>query len=164
MPAATPTVETVATAIKTAMDAIASLGTVYTGFHGYESDVEFILKNSLISSGSMNAWFIDLKNIREVEGRAIGETYELYDIEIRYWSLRTANADWSKEARQKAESVRDAISGAASIFRISSQVQLQTPETVQIEAHGPVDLRQAGGTQMVYLTVLSLAVEARRWV
>jgi hypothetical protein len=42
-------------------------------------------------------------------------------------------------------------------------VQLQTPETVQIESHGQVDLREFGGTQMAYLTVLSLVVEARRW-
>lgn len=163
MPASTPALETIMTAVKTALDAIASLGTVYTGFHGLESDVEFIIKNSLVASGSMNAWFIDLKGTREQEGQAIGEAYEQHELEIRYWSLRTNNANWSKEARQKAESVRDALSGASSVFRIGGQVQLRTPETVQIDSHGQVDLRHFGGTQMAYLTVLSLTVEARRW-
>lgn len=164
MPAATPTVETVIAAIKAEIDAISGIGTVLTGFHTLESDVEFIRNGAYVASGSMDLWFIDLRDADEFEGRAIGETYERYGIEIRYWSLRTNAAGWSKAAREKAESVRDALSGAASIFRIGGQVQLETPETVKIDSHGQVDLRQGdGATQMVYLTVLSMMAEARRW-
>lgn len=164
MPAPTPALETVVTAIKTEMDAIASLGTVLTGLHGLEDDVEFIKKGAYIASGSMNLFFIDLKGVDEVEGDAVGEVYEIYDLEIRYWSLRTNNANWSKEARQKAESVRDKLFGNTAVFRIGGQVQLRTPETVQIESHGPEEIRGTDGSQMVYLTVLSLRVEARRWI
>lgn len=162
--AASPTLEAVISAIKTAMDAISSLGTVYTGFHGLEDDEEFILKNSLISNGSMNAFFIDTLGVDEREGDAAGEIFELYQIEIRYWSLRTNDSDWSKAARQKAEAVRDALSGAAAIFAIGGQRQLVTPETVRIASHGQEDIRGGeAGPQLVYLTRLVLSVEARRW-
>lgn len=160
--APTPTIETVITAIKTAMDAIASLGTVLTGFHTREDEVSVITRGGYISSGSMNLWFIDCKEIRELEGEATQEFYEQYVIQITYWSLRTNNADWSKEARQKAESVRDALTGVSSIFAINYR-QITTPETVQIAEHGPHDIAGAEGTQRVYRTVLELVVEARRW-
>jgi len=101
--AATPTLETVITAIKAAMDAISSLGTVLTGYETVEDQVEVVERGGYISSGSMNLWFIELDGIDEIEGDSPGEVYEQYGIRIRYWSLRTNTADWSKEARQKAE-------------------------------------------------------------
>lgn len=164
MAAATPTVEQVITAIETAMNAISpSIGTVYTSFHTREDDVDFIRINGLISSGSMNAWFIDLVNVEEAEGPAAGEIYEFYQIAIVYWSLRTNNADWSEEARIKAESVRTALSGLAAVFAISSQRQMNTPETVRLLSHGPKEIRGTEGQQMVYETVLGLTAEGRRW-
>ena len=162
--AATPTLETVITAIKAAMDAISSLGTVLTGYETVEDQVEVVERGGYISSGSMNLWFIELDGIDEIEGDSPGEVYEQYGIRIRYWSLRTNTADWSKEARQKAESVRDAVSGLASVFAISSQRQLRTPETVGIASHGPASIRGTEGEHMIYETVLRLSVEARRWI
>lgn len=164
MPAATPTRATVETALKTALDAISSLGTVYKGFHTREDDVEFLKVNSLISAGSANVFFVILAGITEQEGDAAGEVFEFYQYEVRYWSLRTGNADWSTEALAKAESVRDALSGAAAIFAIGGQRQLLAPETVQILSHGPENIRGGeAGDQMVYMTRLGLTVEARRW-
>jgi hypothetical protein len=149
--AATPTLETVITAIKAAIDALgATIGTVYLQFHQFEDDVEFLRNKGLISSSGTNVWFIECAGIEESEGDAAGEIFELYQIEITYWSIRQDNDAWSKEARQKAEQVRDALAGASSIFAIIS--------------HGPRDIRAGEqGVQLVYETKLGLTVEARRW-
>lgn len=164
MTAPAPTRAQVETAIKTALDAISSLGTVYKGFHTLEDDREFLVKNSLISSGSANVFFILPVGSPEREGEAAGEVYVFHQFEIRYWSIRTGVAEWSGEARTKAESVQDTLSGNPAIFRIGGQVQLETPETAQIVSHGPDRIRDGEqGEQMVFLTVLSLVVEARRW-
>lgn len=163
MAAATPTLEQIVTAIKTEMDAIASLGTVLTGFHGFEDDLEFIENGGYKSSGSMNLFFIDVADIQEVEGGAPGEIYERNVVEIRGWFLRTNDADWSKLARQKAESVRDKLAGNGNVFRINGQVQIITPETVQLVSHGQESIRGTEGEQLLYLTVLRLTVESRRW-
>jgi hypothetical protein len=136
MTVATPTQDTVLAAVKTAMDAIApSIGTVYNGFHTYEDDREQV--DDLISSGNLDVWFVDLASADEFEGPASGEVYERYNIEIRYWSIRTADAAWSKKARIQAELVRDELSDKASIFAISGQQQLKTPTTVSIASLGP---------------------------
>jgi hypothetical protein len=164
MPAPVPTMETVITAIKAAMDAIVGLGTTLTGFHGFEDDVEFIERGSHISSGSMNLFFIDLESVEEIEGPATGEVYERYNIQIRFWSLRTADTGWSAAARAKAELVRDALSDAATVFAIGGQYQVQTPTTVSVRSHGEADIRGTEGGQKVFLTTLELAVEARRFL
>lgn len=160
-----PTMETVITAIKAAMDAISpTVGTTYTGWHTLEDDVEAIIKKGLLGS-SIDMWMIEGEQGDSQEGDAAGEIFEFYRITITHWCLRTADDDWSKTARQKAEAVRDALVGASSVFAISGQRQLQAPETVQIMSHGPKKIgedSEAGG-QMVYETVLGLTVEARRW-
>lgn len=165
MPTATPSVETVLTAVKAAIDAIASIGTVLTSDSPIEDDVEWLDVSNYISGGSMNLWVVELAGDEAFEGQAVGEFYSRYDVRIRYWSIRTNNASWSAEARAKVQSVVDALTGAASIFAISSQRQLHTPETVRIVSHGPREIRDVaqGGSQMVYETVLGLTVEARRW-
>lgn len=164
MGAATPTLETVVTAIKTQIDAISpSVGTVLTGFHGYEDEVEYILRNSYIASGAMNLWFVDVADVDEVEGPATQENYEQYNIKITYWSSRKNDVDWSKKARQNAEAVRDKLSLNSAIFAIGGQRQVRTPETVQIESHGPFDIDGTDGAQRIYRTVVALAVEGRRF-
>lgn len=158
--ATTPTLAQVVSGVTTALS---GQGTILSGFHTLEDDVEYLEVNSYVSSGTANVFFVDLRGVEEFEGPATGETMERFNLEVRYWSIRTGNADWSKEARVKAEAARDAISGASGIFAIGSQRQLYTPETCQIDSHGPDSIRSASGDQMVYLTILSLQVEARRW-
>src|SRR5687768_11986222 len=165
MVAAVPNLETVIDAVHTAVSAIGSIGTVLKREHHLEDDVEFLKVNSYISGGSLDLWLIDLDGTSPFEGAGVGEDYDRYNLRIRYLSMRTNNADWSKEARVKAQSVADALTGADAIFKIGGQPQLFTPTTVAIVSHGPIKIsdvaRQAG--QMVYETVLGLAVEARRW-
>lgn len=158
--ATTPTLDTAIAAVVTAL---AGQGTIINGFHALEDDVELLEVNGYIASGSANVFFVDLRGLDEFEGPGSGELMERYHIEIRYWSIRTGNSDWSKEARVKAEAARDAISGVASVFAIGGQRQLYTPETVEIDSHGQESIRSASGDQLVYLTILSLQVEARRW-
>jgi hypothetical protein len=159
--ACSPTQDTVLAAVVTALGS--GVGTVVNGGMVLEDDAEYLEVNGLLSTGSFNVLFVDLRGIEEFEGPGSGELMQRYHVEIRYWSLRTASADWSKEARVKAEAARDLLSGAASVFAINSQRQLYTPETVQIDSHGPDSIKSASGDQMVYVTVLSLQVEARRW-
>jgi hypothetical protein len=162
MAATTPTLAQIIAGILSEMGGIASIGDLLDGRETLEDDVEFLLRNDFLDE-TMDVWFIDLAGTREVEGDAAGEVYDVHQIEIRYWSIRTNDIDWSGAARLKAESVRDELAGNANVFRIGGQVQLVTPETVQITEHGPQTIRAEEGEQMVYRTVLQLAVEARRW-
>lgn len=164
MPTGTPSVETVITAVKAAIDAISLIGTVITSDNPLEDDFEWIDVNAYMASGSMDLWIVELAGAEAFEGAAVGEFYDRYEIRIRYWSVRTDDAEWSKKARIKAQSVVDALTGASSIFAISSQRQLFTPETVRIVSHGERGIRDAAGPdQKVFETLLSLQVEARRW-
>lgn len=164
MAAATPALETVLTAIKDAIDALADIGTVLTSDHNLEDDIEFLEVKGLLDTTSMNVWIVDLQSSREVEGDAPGEVYVIYQIGIRYWSIREGDEEWSKKARQKAAEVQEALSGNSDVFRIDGQVPLlDTPEVVQIDAHGKTPIQGTEGAQMLFQTSLSLAVEARRW-
>lgn len=163
MTVATPALETVLAAIKTRLEALADIGVVKTSDHTLEDDIEFLEEQGLLDTSSMNVWIVDLQGSREVEGDAPGEVYVVHSIGIRYWSIREGDAEWSKKARQKAAEVQEALSGNADVFRIGGQVPLYTPETVQIDAHGKTPIQGTEGTQMVFQTSLSLAVESRRW-
>jgi hypothetical protein len=164
MATATPALETVLEAIKDAIDAIADIGTVLTSDHTLEDDIEFLEVQGLLDASSMNVWIVDLQAAPEREGDAPGEVYVIYQIGIRYWSIREADPDWSKKAREKAASVQAALSGNPDVFRIDDQVPvLDTPETVSVDSHGRTQIQGVEGTQMVFQTSLSLSVEARRW-
>ena len=165
MVAAVPTVEQVIDGVHSVINAIGSIGTVLKRDHTFEDDVEFIEINNYITSGSLDLWIIDLESTSPFEGEGVGEAYDRYTIRIRYWSMRTNNPDWSKDARLKAQSVVDALTGHDSVFKIGGQVQLFTPTTVGIVSHGPAQIRDItrNAGQMVYETVLILQVESRRW-
>lgn len=163
MAASTPALETVLAAIKAEIEELADIGTVKTSDHTLEDDVEFLEAEGLLDTSSMDVWIVDLLGSREIEGEAPGEVYDIHSIGIRYWSIREGDAEWSKKARQKAAEVQEKLSGNADVFRIGGQVPLYTPETVQIDAHGKTPIQGTEGTQMVFQTSLSLAVEARRW-
>lgn len=164
MAAATPTLEEAIAAVAAAMEDIAGIGTVKTGFHTLEDDVEFLVAGGYLDSPTMDLWFVDAEpGAEEIEGQAVGEIYERYNVEIRYWSIRTADADWSKKARTKAESVRDALSANPDVFRIDGQVPLITPETVRLVTHRQETIRGTESEQLVYLSILAMQIEARRW-
>jgi hypothetical protein len=163
MPASTPTLEAILAAIKTKMDAVPGIGTVFTSDHPKDDDFEFLDNEGFLDADTADVWLIDLRGSVEVEGPAVGEIYNIHSIWIRYWSIRTNDPDWSKKARELAEDVREALSGSSDIFRIGGQVQLFTPETVQIEEHGKVAIRGLEAEQVIFRTLLGLSVEARRW-
>lgn len=165
MPAAAPTIEQVIDGISTVLSAIGGIGTVLKRDHTLEDDAEWIDVNSYISSGSMDLWIIELEGSSPFEGEGVGELYERYAIRIRHLNLRTANADWQKEARQKVAAAVEAMTGHASVFAIGGQVQLFTPETVAVQGPAPSQIRdiRRGGGQMVYEAILRLTAEARRF-
>jgi hypothetical protein len=164
MPTSTPSVEAVLTAVKTAIDALPSIGTSITSDQTIEDDVDFLDNLGLLASSSMDLWVIELRGSAELEGGGQGEKYEIYSVWVRYWSIRTGDAEWSKKARLNAEAVRETLSGNANVFRIGGQVQItDTPETVQLESHGRRTISGTEGPQMLYESILSLEVEARRW-
>lgn len=159
MAAPVPTLETVITAVKTRMDTIGGLGTVRTYDHTFEDDAEFYEDFQDVNF-EMDLWIVDVwDGIDEAEGDATGETYEIYKLRIRYWSVRVNKADWSALARVKFEAVRTELSGNAAIFAIGGQRQLRTPETVQVRKHSKEQI----SNQMLYESFLTLDVEARRW-
>lgn len=164
MVAAVPTLDTVVDAVHTAVSAIGSIGTVLKCDHRFEDDVELIEVNSYIVSGSMDLWFIHA-DTDPFEGQGVGEQYDRYNFRIRYWSLRTNDADWAKAARTKAVSVVDVLTNNDAIFKIGSQVQLFTPTTVRFRGPDPVQIRDSARAagQMVYEAVVEFQVEARRW-
>lgn len=163
--AATPTVEQVIDGVYSVLSGIAGLGTILKRDHTLEDDAEFIDFGGYISSGTMNLWIIELEGTNQFEGEGNGESYERYGILVRYWSLRTNNADWQKEARIKAMEAVDALRKNAAVFAIGGQVQLFTPETVSLAGPQPAQIRdiRRGGGQMVMEGVLRLTVEARAW-
>ncbi len=164
MVTAVPSLEAVVDGIHTVLSAIGGIGTVLKGFHSLEDDVEAIEIGGYISSGSMDLWFIEVLPTEPFEGPATGEQYDRYRIRVRYWSIRTGNADWQKEARVKLQSAADTMTDHASIFAISGQQQLKTPTVVRVVEPEQKEIRGGeAGPQMVYEGFLELAAEARRW-
>lgn len=167
MVAAVPTLDQVIDAIHGVMAGIGALSgnTILKGEHQFEDDVEFIEVNNLISGGALDVWFIDLESTSPFPGEGVGESYDRYNIRIRYWSMRTNDVDWSDKARDKATAVADALTDHASVFKIGGQVQLFTGTEVAVSSHGPAQIRDVARSagQMIFETILSLSIEARRW-
>lgn len=160
MVAAVPTLEAAIDAVHGVVNAIGSIGTVLKRDHTFEDDVEWLKVNGYLAA-SMDLWVIFNGQTQPFEGKGVGEGYDVYPILIRYWSIRTNDPDWQKAARIKARSVVDALADNSAVFG----VPLFTPTSVAMEGPSPRQIRdraRAAG-QMVYETVLSLSVEARRW-
>lgn len=134
----TPTLSGVTAAIKVEMDAITpSIGTVFDQEHNLEDEVEQIVANQS-GSGTADDWYIDLRAQTAVEGPANGENYRVWNIGIRYVSVRVGDADWLKTARLRVSQVVDKLTKNDAVFAINSQPQLRTPELVSVIAFGKV--------------------------
>jgi len=168
MPTATPSVETIVSAVVSAVSSAVGSGSTDVGYdHTYDDDVEWLKTDFLsgVAVSSVNAWIVDVASVATMEGPAPGENYAIVNVRIRYLSLRVNQATWSKLARQKWAAVKDALEKKASIFAISNQPQLRTPETIGIESHGRETISSAfwSKPQLVYRSTLGLTVEARIW-
>lgn len=165
MGAPTPALETVITAIKAQMDTIASIGTVYTRDHNREDDGEefFALRNA--TTALLDVWYIGLESQEAIEGPGVGENYAVYNIRIRHVSLRKGDTDWVKTARGKGQEVADKLEKNASVFRISSQPQIRTEETVTLDGYVERSsfTSEIYGPQVIVEGFVRLSVEARRW-
>lgn len=159
MPTPTPTLETVLAAIKTRMDTVAGIGTVFTSEHTIEDEFRFARKYRDAGTGELKVWLVDVTDIPEEEGDSVGEVYSFYRIRIRCVTVLVNDADWVKKTRQKIELVRDELSGNAAVFGIGPQRQIKTPETISLTDFGPRTM----GDQLYVKGELSLTVEARRW-
>jgi len=155
-----PNLETAINAVHGVVSAIGSIGTVLKRDHTLEDDVEWLKVNNYLAA-SMDLWVIFNVPTAPFEGKGVGEGYDVYQIAIRYWSIRTNNADWQKEARIKARAVVDALADNPAVFGVS----LFTPTSVSMEGPYPRQIRDRARTagQMVYEAVLGLSIEARRY-
>lgn len=162
MAAAVPTVEQVLTAIKTALDAVGSLGTVVTYDHRFEVDMEYLETIQNRTTGDLDLWIVDLLSVDENE-RTGGELMEFYRIRARYFNIRKNSATWGQTARTALEAGRTALARNANVFAIGSQYQLETPEAVDVAEFGKREVSDFRGSQTVFLGDLRLTVEARRW-
>lgn len=164
MTVASPTLESVIAAVKTAIDAVnASFGTVLDADLKYESELEAI-EDYQQGSGGGNEWAIDLwvvtcERIDEVAGEAVGENYSIFNVVCKYWNVRANDSTWEKTARTQVEAVRDAINQNSSIFRTTSVAIKGTPETASIERAGFENVEG----MLVYKARVVLQREARRW-
>ena len=155
----TPILETVLTAIKTRIDTIALIGTVFTSEHAIEDEFRFARKYRDSGTGELKVWLVDVVDVPEEEGDSVGEAYSFYRIRIRFLTVLVNDPDWGKKTRQKIEQVRDELNKNAAVFGIAGQRQLRTPETVSIVDFGRRNL----GDQLYWQGELALTVEARRW-
>lgn len=158
----TPALETVIAAVVAEMDAIApDIGEVRGFEHTLDSEVEFIELFQDINGENFDTdiWLVDVTSIDEIEGEAAAEQYSIYNLRIRYISVRKNQADWSKQARTLFEKVRDKLNKNAAVFAIGGQRQLQTPEIVALSTHGFTTIED----QTVYQSEMTLQVEARRF-
>lgn len=160
MPDLSPLLETVITAVQSAIDAVnPAYGSVLTSDFKEESE-RLAIEQYQQSDGAIDVWVITADNGPEVEGEAPGEYYCILQIACQYWNVRVGDANWEKTARQLVTAIQTALSGNAGIFRIGGQVPLHdTPETATIESQG----FQLVEDMKVYKGVITLQVEARRW-
>lgn len=162
MGTATPTLETILTAIKTALDGVGGLGTVVTYDHKFDVDTEYLQTLQNQTTGTLDLWIVDLINSRQREPVA-GEVFELFDIRCRLFCKRAQSSTWGQTARTQLVAGQNALVKNASIFAIGSQRQLLTEETVELASFGKQTISDHRGVQTVFLGDLRLTVEARRW-
>lgn len=154
-----PTAATVVTAVKTAIDAVnPASGSVLESRSRYDSVLRF-LEAYKQSDHSLDLWIVYVDGIQEIEGDATGEGYSIYHVVAEYYNLTVGSADWDKDARAQVETIRTALCGASSVFRIGGQIQLFTPETASVESQGFEDVED----QQVFIGRVGMQVEARRW-
>ena len=148
MAAATPTLAQFLDAIHARLVALQAAGQALEGHtvqkyeHRFENEyLEVVEAVQNSTTGEANIWILDVEAVDEDEPSdgAVGEIYEVYRARIRYLSVRANVANWSELARDKAEAVRNDLSKNTSVFRIGSQPQLRTPETVQFSSHEKID-------------------------
>jgi hypothetical protein len=162
MAAASPTIETALTNVKTVLDAVGSLGTVVTYDHKFEVEMEYLETIQNRSTGALDLWIVDLLGADTSEPTG-GEIMEFYRLRARYFNIRKNSATWGQTARQQLEAGRTAISRSATVFAASGQRQLETPETADIASFGKEEVSDFRGTQTVFMGDLRFTVEARRW-
>lgn len=162
MGAATPTLETVLTAIKTALDGVGGLGTVVTYDHKYDVDVEYLQSLQNQTTGALDLWIVDVLRTTTREPVA-GEVFETFHVRARLFCKRANSATWGQTARTQLVAGQNALTKNAAIFAIGSQRQLLEEETVSLEAFGKQTISDHRGAQTVFLGDLRLNVEARRW-
>jgi hypothetical protein len=163
--AATPTEADAVAAVVDAIGDMTSAPDVVEGFPHHEDDVAFIRKGGYLSSGSMDLCMVHSVAAPGVEGPATGEAYQIYNVVIRYWSVRTGKdqGEWATEAAAVAEAIIDELHDNDDVFAIDGQQQLHTPTTVSKTVSRAEDIRGTEGPQRLWLIELTLSIEARRW-
>lgn len=133
------------------------LGAIYWFKNPLEDEEDFLEAHQDATSGDLDVFFVD-GAARELEGRATGESYSIYDVQVRYHSVRLVD-EWSAQARFVAERIKTELNKNAAIFAIGGQRQLQTAETAEVVSSDYVTV----GEHRIYEIVVALSIEARRW-
>ena len=160
--ASTPTLASVLTAIKTALDAAGGLGTVVTYDHKYDVDAEYLRTLQNQSTGTLDLWIVDVNDTTQREPVG-GEVFDVFDLRCRLYCKRANAATWGQTARALAVSAQDTLTANANVFAIGGQRQLLTEETVHFARFGKESVSDHRGSQVVFLAELRLNVESRRW-
>lgn len=97
-------------------------------------------------------------DVDEIEGKAHGENYPIYRVELRHLYTKQDEEEISRIAKFRAEQIRAAVAGNSDIFRIGGQVPLRTPETASLSGRF-VDREDS----RYYESIIRFEVEGRRW-
>ena len=167
MPAATPTLSTVIANTVTEVDAITSpvaLDNVFGFKQRFEAKWEDLEPFQNTTTGVLDVVYVFPENTDEVEGRATGQNFPLYNVVVEYYSVRVNVANWSDVADDVGVSILDKLNKNASIFAIAGQRQILTPETVRAESMDFDTVEDVHGNfKRVYKVRIVFQAEARRF-
>lgn len=165
-----PTMAQITDAVKTAIEAVSSpvnlSGLVFDRVPRFDSVWEELKTFQSLPSGQLDVVYVTCEEVDEVEpdDGASGEVYSLFNVSIRYWSVRSNVEDWDLDARAVAESIRSAVSKNQSIFSIGGKRQLVTPETVTVQEQGfAEEADEHGDPQRFWKSEMRAVVEGRRF-
>lgn len=155
-----PTVDQVLDSVFVELNTMSNApGTVIHWERNLEDESEFV-ETYQDANGELSLTTITCRSTDSVEGPASNEDYEVYSVRVKYYSVSTLDPEeWSRMALMRAQLLVNELEKNTAVFRIGGQVPLRTPETVNIESFG----FESVGDKMMFVVVLALSVEARRW-
>lgn len=156
---ATPTYDEVVNAVMAELRA-ASLTGVFLHFENRRMSEAELLREYRSAAPDFESEITLIEcDVDDIEGKAHGENYSIYKVEVRHLYTRQDEEEISRIAKFRAERIRNAITGNTDIFRIGSQVPLRTAETASLSGRF-VDRDDS----RYYESVIRFEVEGRRWL
>lgn len=167
MPPAVPTQSAVIDIVVTEIDAIltpVALDDVFGFDQRFTAQWEDLKAFQNLTTGKLDVVYVFPLPGDEVEGRANGQRFPLYNIVADYWNVRVNVVGWSDVGDDVSASILDKLSGDQSVFAIGGQRQILTPETARTTEQGFTTVDdEHGNSHKIYKARHEFQVEARRF-